>query len=138
MYKNIILLSLSALFFVACGGGGGGGPGEGEGNGGRGEKSRTTSSVKVLRLRYFYDDTNQSYNMILRAESPFEGNISFGAECDDGAIELVRISRALLDSKEISLDNNGKSFSAMIEPDTTVEYQVFFDQNEKMSLRIIQ
>ena len=119
------------------GGGSGGGGGEGNGKGGTGEAGNATSSVKVLNMRYYYNDTDASYNMILRSKMTFKGNISFGAECDDGTIEHVRMTKALRGAQEVPLENNGRSFYAKIEPDATEVFQVSFEQNDKMSLRIV-
>jgi uncharacterized membrane protein YgcG len=120
------------------GGDHGGGGGEGKGKGGTGGAASSTSSVRVLRLRYTFNDSDASYRMIVRSQVTFEGDISFGAECDDGTIEPVDISKALWNGHEVTLKNGRRSFAAKIQPDAREIFVVSFEQNEKMSLRIVQ
>jgi len=117
----------------------GGGSGRGEGNGGEGERKegKKAVSTRVLRLRYYYDEGVGCYNMIIRADEAFEGNIAFGAECDDGSVEPVKITRVLQDSRQCELDDGRKSFRASIESKAAARFQAYFEQNEKMCLRIV-
>ncbi len=119
------------------GGGNGNGPREGSGIGETGQSSPGTASVNVLSLRCIYNEVEGFYNMILRSHKRFEGKIAFGAECDDGTIENLCMTRVLKDSQEIPLLHEGKYFEAEISPGSAVKYQIYFKQNEKMSLRII-
>lgn len=107
--------------------------------GGSGDEGNTkTSSVRFIASRCFYDTSDGSYHVILRAKKAFAGKVSFAAECDDGSSERLKIVSALAENGQtVALSGGNNGLDIELEPDTAVKFKICFEQKDKMSVRVI-
>lgn len=101
-----------------------------------GNKGGPADQKVNIKMRNYFNTSDQSYTVILRSDKSFEGRINFCAIGEDYQQDDILIKQAFYGTDEIKVEGN-KFISVRLEPNKPEKIRIILNHNENISLGLI-